>query len=81
MVADAAQMPLENILRPTFSWTTQWSPAAFTRRVSPASPGGRRTQPSGTVRILPSAARTVFGVGPGLKVLSSMNRSLPHPNG
>src|SRR5262249_32321512 len=47
---------------------TQWSPASFTRRVRAASPGGSRTQPSGTVRTLPSAARTVFGVGPGVKV-------------
>src|ERR1700752_2260625 len=69
MVASGAHTPLENVLRPTFSWTPQWSPAALTRRVSPASPGGRRTQPSGAGRIVPSAARTVFGVGPGVKVV------------
>src|SRR4051794_7975134 len=36
-------------------------PAAFTLRVRAASPGRSRIQPSGTVRTLPSALRTVFG--------------------
>src|SRR4051794_4145684 len=73
-------MPRENILRTTFSCTTQWSPTAFTRRVRPASPGGRRVQPSGGVRTVPSAALTVLGVGPGVKVRSFMtfpNRFIP----
>jgi len=56
IVADAAQMPLEKFLRPTFSCTTRWSPAAFTRRVSPASPGGGGIQVSGTAITVPSAA-------------------------
>src|SRR5258708_38769561 len=44
---------------------------AFTRRVRAPSPGGSRTQPSGTLTTLPSAARTVLAVGPGVKVWSS----------
>src|SRR5260370_37490753 len=46
----------------------QVSPAACARRVGAASPGGSRTQLWGAVSTLPSAARTVFGVGPGVKV-------------
>src|SRR5262249_55163718 len=34
-------------LRPTFSWTVQAGPAALTRRVSVASPGGSKTQSGG----------------------------------
>src|SRR6516225_7325988 len=68
MVAAGTHTPLEKSFRPFFSCTTQWSPASFTRRVKAASPGGRSAQPSGTVRTRPSAARTVFGVGPGLKM-------------
>src|SRR5207245_2654946 len=88
--------PLENILRPTFSCTTQWSTAAFTLRVSPASPGGSRIHPSGAGRTVPSAARTLFGSGPGLNVVISSafksdlridvrpdhrRRPLPRPHG
>src|SRR6202035_210417 len=68
MVAASAHTPREKVFRPFFSCTTQWSPAAFTRRVRAASPGGSSAQPSGAVRIEPSTARTVFGVGPGVKV-------------
>src|SRR5262249_33832788 len=64
-VAAGAHTPLEKTFLPFFSATTQWSPASFTRRVSAASPGGRRIQPFGTFRTEPSADRTVFGVGPG----------------
>jgi hypothetical protein len=39
-----AQTPREKVLRPTFSWTAQVGPAALTRRVSVASPGGNRIQ-------------------------------------
>ena len=35
-----------------------------------ASPGGSSAQPSGAFRTVPSAARTVFGVGPGVKAHS-----------
>src|SRR5437588_104934 len=77
MVAAGAHTPLEKTFRPFFSWTIQWSPAAFTLRVRAASPGGRRTQPSGAVRTRPSVVRTVFGVGPGVKV--SLMR-LQHPS-
>ena len=45
MVSAAAQIPLENVLRPFFSCTIQCSPAPFTRRVKAASPG-RRENPS-----------------------------------
>ena len=44
-------------------------PAAFSRRVSVGSPGRIRTNPSCTVTILPSVLRTVFGDGPGVKVM------------
>jgi hypothetical protein len=71
MVVAGAHTPLEKTFRPFFSATTQWSPASFTRRVRAASPGGRRIQPSGAGRILPSAALTVFWVGPGVKVMES----------
>jgi hypothetical protein len=74
--ADGAHTPREKTLRPFLSWTTQCSPAAFTRRVRRASPGGSRIQPGGAVRTRPSAARTVFGVGPGVKTLLLM---LPSP--
>src|SRR5437764_11601757 len=69
MVAAGAHTPREKVFRPFFSCTTQWSPASFTWRVRAASPGGSSAQPSGAVRTVPSAARTVFGVGPGVKVL------------
>src|SRR5262249_13911689 len=69
MVAANAHTPRENTLRPFFSWTTQCSPAALTRRVRGASPGGSSNQPSRTVQTPPSRARTVFGVGPGVKVV------------
>ena len=69
MVAAGAHTPREKVFRPFFSCTTQWSPASFTPRVRAASPGGSSAQPSGAVRTVPSAARTVFGVGPGMKVL------------
>src|SRR5436190_19450123 len=68
MVAADAHTPLEKTFRPFFSWTIQWSPEAFTRRVRAASPGDSSTQQSGTVRTRPSAVRTVFGVGPGPNV-------------
>ena len=45
---------------------------ALTRRVRAASPGGSSTQPSGAVSTFPSAERTVFGVGPGVKVLAAI---------
>ena len=70
MVVAAAQTPREKTFQPFFSWTTQCSPAAFTLRVRAASPGGRSTQPSGAIRILPSTDWTEFGVGPGVKVVS-----------
>src|SRR5436190_22996445 len=62
-VPAGAPTPRENTLRPRFSATDQLSPAARTRRVRAASPGGINTQPLGTVRIVPSGARTVFGAG------------------
>src|SRR5262245_35277386 len=68
IVASGAHTPREKVLRPFFSCTTQWSPASFARRVSAASPGGKSAHLSGTFRTLPSAARTVFGVGPGAKM-------------
>src|SRR5947209_1831310 len=74
--AAGAHTPREKTFRPLRSCTAQWSPAAFTRRVNAASPGGTSTQPSGTVRTRPSAARTVFGVGPGVKVWSLIRRRL-----
>jgi hypothetical protein len=37
MVAAGAHTPLEKTFRPFFSWTTQLSPASFTRRVSTAT--------------------------------------------
>ena len=43
---------------------------ALTRRVKAASPGGSRIQPSGAVSTSPSADRTDFGVGPGVKMFS-----------
>src|SRR5262249_31895884 len=67
MVVAGAHTPREKVFRPFFSCTTQCSPASFTRRVRAASPGGGSAQPSGAVRTVPSAARTVFGVGPGVK--------------
>src|SRR5262249_16667949 len=69
MVAAGAHTPREKTFLPFFSCTTQCSPASFTRRVRAASPGGKTTHPSGTFRTLPSAARTVLGVGRGVKVL------------
>ena len=68
--------PREKTLRPFFSCTTQCSPVSLTRRVRAASPGGSRTQPSGAVSTLPSEDRTVFGVGPGVKVVSL---NIPQP--
>ena len=59
VVAAGAQTPRENMRRPCFSCTTQWPPADFTRRVSPASPGGNRAHPAGTASKRPSAVRTV----------------------
>src|SRR5690606_9463098 len=69
MMAAGAHTPREKTLRPFFSCTTQCSPAAFTRRVSAASPGGSSAQPSGTVSTSPLAARTVPGEGPGANVI------------
>ena len=46
--------PREKVLRPFFSWTFQVGPAAFTRLVSVASPGGSSSQPAGACRIWPS---------------------------
>ena len=69
MVVPGAHTPRENSRRPACSCTTQCSPAALTRRVRAASPGARSNQPVGTVRTWPPAARTVFGAGPGLKVV------------
>jgi hypothetical protein len=74
MVAAGAHTPREKLFRPFFSWTIQWSPAAFTRLVRAASPGGSSAQPSGAVRTVPSAARTVLGVGPGVKVTADLPR-------
>lgn len=42
-----------------------------------ASPGGRRTQPSGTVRTWPSAVRTMLSDGPGENTLSLISFQLP----
>src|SRR5207244_4019591 len=67
-VVVGAHTPREKTFRPFVSCTTQCPPAAFTRRVRAASPGGRRTQPSGAVRTRPSAARTVSGEGPGAQI-------------
>jgi hypothetical protein len=56
-------------LRPFFAWTTvQVGPAAFTRRVRVASPGGSSSQSAGTRRIWPSAERTVRSLGPGATI-------------
>ena len=41
---------------PRESLCAQYSPATFTRRIMAASPGRNRTQPSGTVMTLTSAA-------------------------
>src|SRR5262245_31942976 len=76
-VATGAHTPREKAFRPFFSCTTQWSPAALTRRVRAASPGGSSAQPSGAVRTVPSAARTVFGVGPGVQVTADRPRCPP----
>jgi len=70
MVAADAQTPREKIFFPFFSCTIQCWQAALTLRVKAASPGGSSIQPSGGVRILPSAGRPVFGVGPGVKMFS-----------
>lgn len=65
MVAVGASTPRENSRRPFFSFTVQVGPAAFTRRVKPASPGGSNDQSAGGERICPSAVRTVLGAEPG----------------
>jgi hypothetical protein len=80
-VADEVQTPFEKTLRPTFSETAQWSPAAFTRRVRPGSPGGSNIHPCGTVRTLPSDERTVFDVGPGENVLLLLIRDYCYSDG
>jgi hypothetical protein len=72
MVAAGAQTPREKTLRPFFSWTIQWGPAALTLRVKAASPGGSNTPSSGAVSTLPSPERTAFGVGPGVKVMAAI---------
>ena len=64
-VASGAHTPREKFRLPCFSSTTQWSPAAFTRRVSAASPGSRSTQSSGAVITFPEASRAVRWDGPG----------------
>ena len=46
-------------------------------RVRATSPGGTNIQPLGTLTTLPSAARTVFDVGPGEKVLDIVFCLLP----
>jgi len=70
--ATGAQTPREKTLRPTFSCTSQCSPAALTRRVRAASPGVRSSQPCGTGRICPVWFMTVLGAGPGRKVWAGM---------
>lgn len=76
MTPRGAQTPRENIRRPTFSWTIQCSPAAFTRRVRAASPGGNSIQPAGTGSAWPDDVRTVLGVGPGRYVGAGMAKQV-----
>ena len=72
IVAAGAQTPREKTLRPTFSCISQCSPAALTRRVRAASPGGSNSQPCGTGSICPVWVRTVLRAGPGRKVWAGM---------
>ena len=65
IVSLGAHTPLENVRRPFFSCTVHVGPAALTRRVSPASPGGNSSQPAGIGNIFPSSVRTVLSLGPG----------------
>ena len=68
IVAAGAHNPFENSLRPFFSTTAQDGPAAFTRRVSPASPGGKHAHPAGGVSNLPSGARNTRASAVGASV-------------
>src|SRR5690606_11826240 len=71
MFSRGAHSPRENALRPRFSITAHDGPAALTRRVSPASPGGRHAQPSGGVRRRPSGATNTRGSDVGASVNDS----------
>ena len=64
-VLGGREHPAREHLRPRLSFTVQLAPAAFTRRVSPASPGGSSSQPSGDAQDL--AFRRAHGarLGPG----------------
>jgi hypothetical protein len=63
--APGAHTPREKSFRPFFSRTVHVTPAAFTRRVSPASPGGNNTQSAGGRNTSPAAVRTDRPSGPG----------------
>jgi len=73
MSAVEAQTPFENVRLPFFSWTVHVGPVAFTRRVKPASPGGRSSHPAGTGITFPSSQRTVLSLGPGATTRVSMD--------
>src|SRR4051812_16373415 len=74
MLPAGAQTPREKILRPFFSTTVGLAPAAFTRRVRPASPGGKSAQAAGTSRMRPSAVLTRRGSLVGATVSAFMAR-------
>ena len=82
MVVPAAQIPLE---RGNFGPSSRRRPNDRQRLLPAESKRRHRaasTPPSGTVRILPSAARTVFGVGPGVEGVWSKSwvwNPLPNP--
>src|SRR3954447_4283278 len=80
MCTAGAQSPFENVLRPLFSITTHHGPAAFTRRVRPASPGGKHAHPSGGDLSDPSGARNTCGSAVGESVReSAIGRRFYHP--
>src|SRR6187402_2803087 len=65
MCSRGAHRPFENALRPRFSMIAQEGPRLFTRRVKPASPGGRHSQPGGAAWRVPSGARKIRGSAVG----------------
>ena len=80
MFSLGAHSPRENALRPRFSITAHDGPAAFTRRVSPASPGGKHAQPGGGDMRRPSGATNTRGSAVGASVSDSdIEHTVPEP--
>jgi type 1 glutamine amidotransferase len=68
----AGETPREKVLRPSFCWTVQVGPTAFTRRVRAASPGGSNSQSTGRAESGPPRCERCGRSGRGQQSVSSL---------